>query len=290
VRVRGRTAIVTGSGSGIGEGIAKRLAREGASVCVTDIFGERVDRVVDEIRTVGGAVIGVRADVSQAEEVTALCQRALDEFGRIDILVNNAGITSTDIDLTETNEEVWDITLAVNLKSQFLCCQGVTAAMKKQQYGRIVNIASRSWLGSSRAVSYAASKGGIVSLTRSLAIELGRHGITVNCVSPAILVPTSFGVSSQRQFAAKIGSHLSPTSTEGRTHDMKEETSKAERRSKLEKRAMALPIPRPAELEDLAYAVLCFAADEAGYLTGQHIFVGGGADLVSIDSPYWAGG
>jgi len=247
MRVRGRTAIVTGSGSGIGEGIVKMLSQEGASVCVTDVSGEDVNRVVDMIRTHGGVAIGVQADVSQADDVATLCQHVLAEFGRIDILVNNASITAEEIAVNEMSEEAWDRVVNANLKSQFLCCCAVAGIMKKQQHGRIVNIASRNWLGRPGLANDAASKGGIVSLTRTLAMELGRHGITVNCVSPA----PGADIGSPKQLRA------------------------------LAERVKALPIPRLATPADIAYAVLCFAADEAGYITGQHFYVGGGDHLAT---------
>jgi len=249
MNVRGRTAIVTGSGSGIGEGIAKMLARAGARVCVTDLFADRVERVVAEIRADGGQVIGVEADVSKAEQVDELCQRVVEEFGRIDILVNNAGIIAAEVDIDQMPEETWDRIINVNLKSQFLCCRAAVRYMKQQRYGRIVNIVSRSWLGGAGIANYAASKGGVIGLTRSLAMELGHYGITANCVSPTLVITPLF-----------LGMP-------------KEEQERDLRRAKQQ------PIPRLGKPEDIAYGVLFFAADEADYITGQHLYVGGGADL-----------
>jgi len=249
MNVRGRTAIVTGSGSGIGEGIAKMLARAGARVCVTDLFADRVERVVAEIRADGGQVIGVEADVSKAEQVDELCQRVVEEFGRIDILVNNAGIIAAEVDIDQMPEETWDRIINVNLKSQFLCCRAAVRYMKQQRYGRIVNIVSRSWLGGAGIANYAASKGGVIGLTRSLAMELGHYGITANCVSPTLVITPLF-----------LGMP-------------KEEQERDLRRAKQQ------PIPRLGKPEDIAYGVLFFAADEADYITGQHLYIGGGADL-----------
>jgi NAD(P)-dependent dehydrogenase (short-subunit alcohol dehydrogenase family) len=249
VTVQGRVAIVTGGGSGIGEGIAKALARAGAKVCIADIAPEAMERVAGEITTGGGTAIGLKTDVSSAESVAAMCRHVADSFGRIDILVNNAGIIAPEVEIDEMSEATWDKILTVNLKSQYLCCQNAVRVMKKQQYGRIVNIASRSWLGGRGLANYAASKGGVVSLTRSLAIELGQYGITANCVSPTLVVTPLF-------------------------LNMPEE----EQAQDLQKAAKN-PIPRLGTPEDVAWAVLFFASDEAEFITGQHLYVGGGADL-----------
>jgi NAD(P)-dependent dehydrogenase (short-subunit alcohol dehydrogenase family) len=249
VTVQGRVAIVTGGGSGIGEGIAKALARAGAKVCIADIAPEAMERVAGEIKAGGGTAIGLKTDVSSAESVAAMCRHVADSFGRIDILVNNAGIIAPEVEIDEMSEAIWDKILTVNLKSQYLCCQNAVRVMKKQQYGRIVNIASRSWLGGRGLANYAASKGGVVSLTRSLAIELGQYGITANCVSPTLVVTPLF-------------------------LNMPEE----EQAQDLQK-ATKNPIPRLGTPEDVAWAVLFFASDEAEFITGQHLYVGGGADL-----------
>jgi NAD(P)-dependent dehydrogenase (short-subunit alcohol dehydrogenase family) len=247
--VQDRVAIVTGGGSGIGEGIARALARAGAKVCIADISPEGLERVAGEISASGGTAMGVKTDVSSAESVAAMCRQAVAQFGRIDILVNNAGIIAPEVEIDEMSEATWDKILTVNLKSQFLCCQNAVRVMKKQRYGRIVNIASRSWLGGRGLANYAASKGGVVSLTRSLAIELGKYGITANCVSPTLVVtPLFLGMPPEEQA---------------------QDLQKAARN----------PIPRLGTPEDVACAVLFFASDEAEFITGQHLYVGGGADL-----------
>lgn len=247
--VEGRTAIVTGGGSGIGEGIARTLARAGATVCIADISSQSMERVAGEITAGGGSAIGFQTDVSSADSVAALSRQVVAQFGRIDILVNNAGIIAPEVEIDEMSEAVWDRILTVNLKSQYLCCHHAVQIMKKQRYGRIINIASRSWLGGRGLANYAASKGGVVSLTRSLALELGKHGITANCVSPTLVVTSLF-----------LG--MPPEEQE---QDLK--------------KAQMNPIPRLGTPEDVAFAVLFFAADEAEFITGQNLYVGGGADL-----------
>jgi NAD(P)-dependent dehydrogenase (short-subunit alcohol dehydrogenase family) len=249
MNVAGRAAIVTGAGSGIGEGIAKALAAAGARVAVVDIDARRVDRVVAEIQAGGGVATGVRADISRGEAVARMCQQVADTYASIDILVNNAGIIRNEVGIDEMTDEDWDVILTVNLKSQFLCCRAAVPYMKRNGYGRIINIASRSWLGGAGLANYAVSKGGVISLTRSLAMELGPHGITVNCVSPTLVKTALF-----------LG--------------MPEEEQERDLA-----RARLQPIPRLGLPEDVAYAVLFFAGEGASFITGQNIYVGGGADL-----------
>jgi NAD(P)-dependent dehydrogenase (short-subunit alcohol dehydrogenase family) len=249
VNVRDRAAIITGSGGGIGEGVAKMLAEHGAMVCVTDIVPEKVDRVVKEIEAEGGTVTGLVTDVTKADQVEAMCQHVEYEFGSLDILVNNAAIITPEVDVGEMPDDIWDRVIETNLRSQFLCCRAAVRRMKAQQYGRIVNIVSRSWLGGAGIANYAASKGGIIGLTRSLAMEGGKYGITANCVSPTLVITPLF-----------LG--------------MPKEEQERDR-----KRAAQNPIPRLGLPSDIAFAVLFFASEEAEYITGQHLYVGGGGDL-----------
>mgnify|MGYP002629546706 CR=1 FL=1 len=245
MNVNDRVAVVTGSGQGIGEGIARTLAAAGAKVVVNDLVPEKVDGVVADLSDLGLTATGHAADVSTADGAEGLIQGALDAYGRVDILVNNVGM-ARDGYLAKMSEEDWDIVIEVNLKSQFLCCRAVAPHMMEQKSGRIINITSRAWLGGPGQANYAASKGAVISLTRTLALEMARFGVTANCIAPALVDTPLF---------------------RGLEPDVQERLIKT------------IPARRIGTPEDIGNAALFLAADESSYVTGQTLYVCGGRSL-----------
>lgn len=245
MNVKDRVAIVTGSGQGIGEGIAGVLAAAGAKVVVNDLVPERVEEVVAGFTAAGFEVIGHAADVASAQGAEGLVTAAVDAYGRIDILVNNVGM-ARDGWLAKMSEEDWDTVITVNLKSQFLMCRAVASYMMDQGYGRIINISSRAWLGGPGQANYAASKGAVISLTRTLALEMARYGVTANAIAPALVDTPLF---------------------RGLTDEVQERLIKT------------IPARRIGTPQDIGNAALFLAADESSYVTGQTLYVCGGRSL-----------
>lgn len=192
MKLYGKVAIVTGAGGAIGQAIARRLAREGAAVVVDDIAGERVEKVSEEIRAAGGQALPWVADVSRSDKVRDLVAATVARFGGIDILVNNAGGSAgllKKLNLFEnSDEEVCDWVVNLNLKGTMVCIRAVLASMLERGGGKIINLGSiAGTVGMIERVDYSAAKGGIIALTAALAMEVGRHNINVNCVSPGAI-------------------------------------------------------------------------------------------------------
>jgi NAD(P)-dependent dehydrogenase (short-subunit alcohol dehydrogenase family) len=245
MRLEGKVALITGGGSGIGEATVKRFVKEGAKVTVLDVVEEAGNRVVDEVKKAGGEALFVKADICNMTQVEDAVKRTLDQFGKLDILVNNAGI-NRDALLKKMTVDQWDKVLAVNLKGTFVCSKVAAVPMMEQKSGRINTTASIGALGNIGQANYAASKAGVIGLTKTLALELARYKINVNCVSP--------------------GATATPM-TAGMPDDIAEMFKKK------------IPLRRFAEPPEIA-ALHCFlASDDASYITGQVIFVDGGISV-----------
>lgn len=244
--LQGKVALVTGARRGMGRAHALALAKQGAKVAVTDIDEKECQVVVEEIKANGGEAMAFKLDVSSAKEVDRVFGEAVKRFDRLDILVNNAGIFLPKPAL-EMAEEEWDRTLDVNLKGEFLCAQRAAKEMAKNAWGRIINIASiasgGSGIGFEGAAHYAASKGGIIGMSESMAIELGPLGITVNVIAPGAIETPMIGVVTQ---------------------DLMEEIK------------LRVPLKRIGRPEEVSAAVVFLASEEASYITGATLYVDGG--------------
>ena len=244
MRFEGRTAIVTGGSRGIGRAVCLELARGGANVVLCYAGNEtaalETARSVEEL---GAKALTVRCDVSDADQADALVKAAVEAFDRVDILVNNAGITRDNL-LLRMSEADFDAVISANLKGTFLCMKAVSRLMLKQRYGRIVNLSSVVGLrGNAGQVNYAASKAGVVGMTKSLAKELASRGVTVNAVAPGFIETDMTAALTEQARAAALGS---------------------------------IPMGRLGTAEDVAKAVAFLAGDSAAYITGQVLAVDGG--------------
>src|SRR5512137_752622 len=248
MELKGKTAIVTGSGRGIGEGIALVLAREGANIIINDrTITKDAEGVVRKIEAMGGKAIAVAADVSKKAEVTAMAAETIKHFGAVDILVNNAGIESHPVLTMDLAEEAWDRVFNVNLKGTFLCCQAVIPQMMKQGKGRIINIGSTASIRMTffGSVEYTASKHGQAGLAQHLAWELADSNITVNTVCP--------------------GGVQTPLMESATTPEYRAMTIKR-----------LVPLGRFTKIEEIGEVVSFLASDRAAMITGQMIAADGG--------------
>lgn len=244
VDLNGRVAIVTGGGKGIGAQAARVLGKAGADVVVAGRHQETLDAVAAEVRAQGRQPLAIRTDVQRVAEVRNLVDRTIDAFGRVDILINNAGVNRTGPTL-EVTEQTWDWIQGTNVKGMFFACQAVGPQMISQRSGKIINIGSIiSTIGLGSNVPYAASKGAVLQLTRSLALEWAHHNIQVNAIGPGYVRTDQVRwLLEQPQFADKI----------------------------LRKQ----PTGRVGEVSDLDGVVLFLASSASNYVNGQMIFVDG---------------
>lgn len=241
-------ALVTGAGGGMGEATSIRLARDGMAVGVLDISAEAAASVAGAINRAGGLAVPVVADVSDRAQVEAAVEKVRQALGPVTVLVNNAGIENFTA-FEEIEEDNWDRLMAVNLKGAYMVAQVVLPDMLERGWGRIINIASiGAQVGAPGMVHYTASKGGIIAMTRSLALELGPRGITVNAIAPGFIdTPMARRAIDQGKFPVD-----------------------------LEQMLQAYPIPRLGRPEEVAGACAFFASEDAGYITAQLLGVNGG--------------
>lgn len=240
--VLNRVVVITGAGQGIGAAITRRFAAQGARLALVDVNEEQLQQLASSLMETGCEVLSIIADVSNKEQVQQFVEQVVGKFGTIDVLVNNAGIIRDNL-IKNISEQDWDLVLDVNLKGAFLCCQAVFPTLKAQRSGKIVNIVSRAWLGSIGQANYTASKGGLVSLTRSLALEFARFQINVNAVAPGLIdTPMTQGMPA-----------------EGR-----------------ERLIRMQPTGKMGKVEDIAAAVTFLASGDAEFITGQVLHVDGG--------------
>ena len=247
----GRVAIVTGAASGIGRAIAGALARAGARVAVADLNEAGGLEAARQIEKDGGAAAAWRVDITDSAAVAAMVERVVARWGTVHILVNNAG-WDRPIPFVETTPDFWDRILAINLRGPIACTHAVLPHMIRQEYGKIVSIASDAGrVGSTGEAVYSAAKGGIIAFTKTIAREVARHRINVNCVCPGPSETPLF----QTEFVAQ-----SPKLAESLKR--------------------VIPWGRLGTPEDVAPAVVFLASDEAGFVTGQTLSVSGGLTMI----------
>ncbi len=245
--IKDKVALITGSASGMGKQTAMRMAENGAKVVINDIVEEKVSETVAEFEGRGFDALGIVADITNKKAVDDMIDKTVDRFGTIDILVNNAGMEKAGA-LRKLTEADWDITLNVNLKGAFLCSQSAHGHMVGQQWGRIINISSRAWLGGPGQAPYSSAKAGIVGLTRTLALELGRKGVTSNCIAPGLIHTPLWDELPEKNQAFLLSKQ---------------------------------PTGKLGCVDDVANTVMFLADEEAGYITGQVLYVCGGRSLFS---------
>ena len=244
-----RVAIVTGAARGIGAAVAKRLAQDGFAVGVLDLAEDNCKDTVAAIQGAGGKALAVGADVSDAEQVSAAVAKVAEELGPPTVLVNNAGVLRDNL-LFKMSEDDWDLVLNVHLRGAFLMSRETQKHMTEQGWGRIVNLSSTSAIGNRGQANYSAAKAGMQGFTKTLAIELGKFGVTVNAIAPGFIETDMTAAT-----AARVGVDF---------EQFKEGA------------AAAIPVRRVGQPEDIAAVASFLIRDEAGFVSGQVIYVAGG--------------
>lgn len=248
-RFEGKVAFITGGSRGIGKGIAQRFAKEGAKVAIIDINKEALNETEAEFKNQGYEVITKQANVVKAEEVEKAIEEVVQSFGAIHILVNNAGIIRDNL-LFKMTDDDWQQVMDVHLKGSFNAARAAQKYMIEQKYGRIINISSSSALGNRGQANYATAKAGLQGFTKTLAIELGKFGVTANAVAPGFIETEM-----TKETAARIGLPF-------------EELVNLSVKN--------IPVGRSGKPEDIANAVAFFADEQSSFVNGQVIYVAGG--------------
>ena len=244
-----RVAIVTGAARGIGAATAKRLAAQGHAVGVLDLDEAACADTVEALTSAGGRAVGVGVDVAQADQVEAAVKRVADELGAPTILVNNAGITRDNL-IFKMTEEDWDAVINVHLRGSFLMTRAVQGYMTVEKFGRIVNLSSTSAQGNRGQVNYSAAKAGLQGFTKTLAIELGKFGVTANAVAPGFI---------QTEMTRATAERLGVSFEDFITHS-----------------AAQIPVQRVGQPDDIAATIAFLCSEDAGFVSGQVIYVAGG--------------
>ena len=244
-----RVAIVTGAARGIGAATALRLAKDGHAVAVLDLDESACATTVSAITEAGGRAIAVGVDVSRADQVEAAVKRVAEELGAPTILVNNAGIIRDNL-IFKMTEDDWDAVMAVHLRGAFLMTRAVQAHMTKERYGRIVNLSSSSAQGNRGQANYSAAKAGLQGFTKTLAIELGKFGVTANAVAPGFI---------QTEMTRSTAERMGVSFEDFIAHS-----------------ASQVPVQRVGQPEDIAATISFLCSEEAGFVSGQVVYVAGG--------------
>ncbi|ADD42550.1 SDR family oxidoreductase [Stackebrandtia nassauensis] len=244
-----RTAIVTGGAHGIGAGIARRFAADGLAVAIVDINAERAAATAESITADGGTAIALPTDIGDAQATTDAVNTAAERLGGVGVLVNNAGY-ARDADLPDMTTAQWDEVINIHLNAAFHTVKAAHPYMREAGWGRIINISSISALGTPGRVNYSAAKAGLLGYTKSLALELAPEGITANAIAPGFIVSDMTAATAKRL---------------GRDFDEHQRIA-----------ADSIPVGRVGRPEDIAHAAAFFAAEAAGFITGQVVYVSGG--------------
>lgn len=248
-KLDGRVAFVTGAGRGIGVATALRLAEDGARVVLADIDLTGCEQTAARIEQVGSQALAVSCNVTEKTAVETAIQQTVEHFGRLDILVNNAGVLRDNL-LFKMSDDDWETVMNVHLKGAFLCSRAAQVHMVQQRYGRIISLSSTSALGNRGQANYSTAKAGLQGLTRTLAIELGPFGITANAVAPGFIDTDMTRATARRQ-------GFDPAQA-------------------IEMAAQSIPVRRVGQPRDVANVICFLASEEAGYVSGQVMYVAGG--------------